>query len=134
MKRSREIIKQREDSAVVVRRFFEIIHDLIRMKKLRGKKTFTEKYGINRPNFNTIEKDPARYKFHPAWLSYLVTDFDVSADWLLTGKGQKFRTKALNDLYEKTKDVEVPDRSRGEDLPEASNNPFGWRNKRLVFA
>ena len=53
-----------------------------------GKKTFTDRYGINRWNLNTLQKEPQRDIFQAAWLAYLVRDYGVSAHWLLTGEGQ----------------------------------------------
>lgn len=82
---------QTEDSQKVVSRFFEALYHLKNQRIIRGKKTFTEKYGINRWNMNTLEKDMSRDIFQPAWLTYLVNDFGVSAEWLLTGQGDIMR-------------------------------------------
>lgn len=79
---------QNNDSQKVVKRFFEAIQRLKTDKVIRGKKTFTEKYKINRWNFNTLEKAPERDIFQAAWLTYLVNDYGVSARWLLTGEGE----------------------------------------------
>lgn len=79
---------QNNDSQKVVARFFESIYRLKADKVIRGKQTFTRKYGINRWNFNTLEKEPERDIFQAAWLTYLVRDYNVSARWLLTGEGE----------------------------------------------
>lgn len=79
---------QNNDSQKVVMRFFDAIYRLKSDKVLRGKQTFTRKYGINRWNFNTLEKSPERDIFQAAWLTYLVQDYNVSARWLLTGDGE----------------------------------------------
>ena len=39
----------------------------------------------------TLEKDPSRDIFQPAWLTYLVEDYGVSAQWLLTGVGEFYK-------------------------------------------
>lgn len=72
----------------IVIRFFEALKYLKRIRKIRGKQTFTTRYDINRWNFNTQEKEPDRGMFHIVWLSYLVLDYGVSAHWLLTGEGE----------------------------------------------
>lgn len=78
---------QNEDSQKVVARFFEALYYLIDNKVIRGKQTFTRKYNINRWNLNTLEKDLSRDIFQAEWLTYMVRDFGISADWLLTGRG-----------------------------------------------
>lgn len=79
------------ESAKVVKRFFKVIYMLIDQGYLRGKQTFTREYNINRWNFNSLEKDKERGIFQVAWLTYLVKDYGVSAEWLLTGRGKVFK-------------------------------------------
>lgn len=83
---------QTPDSQEIVKRFFEALYRLKTDRKIRGKQTFTNRYGINRWNMLTLEKEPERDIFQTAWLGYLVRDYGVSPMWLLTGKG---------DFYEK---------------------------------
>ncbi len=78
---------QTEDSQKIIGRFFEALYYLKEQKVIRGKQTFTRQFGINRWNMNTLEKDHSRDIFQPAWLTYLVEEYDISAKWLLTGKG-----------------------------------------------
>lgn len=78
---------QSPDSQIIVARFFEALARLKANKVIRGKKTFTDRYGINRWNLNTLATDPSRDIFQPAWLTYLVRDFHISPTWLLTGQG-----------------------------------------------
>lgn len=81
---------QTEQSKVIIKRFFEALQILKANKIIRGKQTFTNRYGINRWNLNTLEKEPERDIFQVAWLEYLVKDYNVSAVWLLTGNGSFF--------------------------------------------
>ena len=81
---------QTESSQVIVRRFFEAIFELKSRKVIRGIQTFTTRYGINKRNFYTCKDQPGRDIFQVAWLGYLVTDYNVSPRWLLTGEGEFF--------------------------------------------
>lgn len=84
---------QTEDSQKIVGRFFEALYRLKELGIIRGKKTFTEKHGVNRWNLITLEKDHSRDIFQPAWLAYLVDDYGVSSEWLLTGHGDFIKPK-----------------------------------------
>lgn len=83
---------QTDDSQKIIQRFFEALYRLKDEGVIRGKQTFTNEFGINRWNLNTLEKDPSRDIFQPAWLAYLVKKYRVSPRWLLTGEGD-FYTK-----------------------------------------
>ncbi len=85
------------DSQIIVKRFFTALQALKERKVIRGKQTFTTRYGINRWNMNTLEKEPERDMFQTAWLGYLVQDYGVSAVWLLTGEGEIFDRRAVLD-------------------------------------
>ncbi len=84
---------QTADSQKVIRRFFQALQYLKDTKVIRGKQTFTRAYGINRWNMLTLEKNLASDIFQTAWLTYLVQDFGVSAQWLLTGRGEMVSKK-----------------------------------------
>jgi hypothetical protein len=84
---------QTEDSQKIVKRFFEALQYLKAEKIIRGKQTFTTRFKINRWNLNSLEKDPSRDIFQPAWLTYLVNEYGVSATWLLTGRGEILKFK-----------------------------------------
>lgn len=79
---------QTKDSQEIISRFFQALYRLKSEGVIRGKQTFTRAHEINRWNMNTLEKDMTRDIFQPAWLAYLVKDYGVSADWLLTGRGE----------------------------------------------
>jgi hypothetical protein len=81
---------QNESSQKVVERFFEALFDLRAKKVIRGKQTFTRRYGINNRNFWLLEQDKSRDILQLAWISYLIQDFDVSAEWIMTGRGEMY--------------------------------------------
>ena len=83
---------QNDKSVKIVERFFEALQELKQRKSIRGKATFAKKYGINRRNLYQLDQDKSRDILQLIWLSYLVTDYGVSADWLLTGEGGMFST------------------------------------------
>lgn len=70
-------------------RFFTALAVLKADKVLRGKSTFCKAHGIDRRHFYTVEYGISR-NFELAWLGYLVEDYNVSALWLLTGKGSVY--------------------------------------------
>ncbi len=87
---------QTPDSQKVIKRFFEALYRLKADRVIRGKQTFTNRFEINRWNLNSLEKDMSRGIFQVAWLSYLNTEYGVSTQWLLTGRG---------DFYTRPKDA-----------------------------
>ncbi len=74
-------------TAAIVGRFFEALDLLKQRRTIRGKKTFCDRYGINRWNMNTCLTHPDSGMFKLSWLTYLVRDYGVSSDWLLLGLG-----------------------------------------------
>ena len=78
------------ESIGIIKRFYEAIDMLIASKVIRGKQTFTNRYGINRWNFNTVRQKPESDMFQLVWIAYLVSDFGISAEWIMTGKGGMF--------------------------------------------
>lgn len=76
------------DNDAVVSRFFDALDRLVACGVLRGLKTFTTRYGLNRWNLQAMRKEhSAGGIFHPCWLTYMVRDYKVSPLWLLTGEG-----------------------------------------------
>lgn len=79
-----------DESLKVIDRFFEVLYDLKARRVIRGKQTFTKRYGIVRWDLNNVEKKKHPGSFQMSWIGYLVKDFGVSAEWLLTGKGDMY--------------------------------------------
>ncbi len=71
-------------------RFFQALQVLKETKKIRGLQTFTKRYNENYWNASTLKKKGLRIK--QEWLTYLVRDYNVSAEWLLTGNGTIFKS------------------------------------------
>lgn len=93
MDKEKKVTRRNNTSVVgqqVVMRFFLAINELVNKKALRGIKTFTDKYNIDRRNFKLLEANPERKSFDVGWLHYLVKDFNVNPEWLLLGKGYMF--------------------------------------------
>lgn len=81
------VAQSESTTAALVARFFEALDLLIERRVIRGKKTFCDRYGINRWNFYTCKTNPCTGLFKLSWLTYMVRDYGVSADWLLVGRG-----------------------------------------------
>lgn len=81
---------QTPDSEAIVRRFFLALDTLKDIRQIHGVTNFTEQHGINRRNLYQLRKSPERNIFQCAWLRYLVEDYGVNANWLLTGRGNIF--------------------------------------------
>ena len=81
------------ESIQIIERFFKVIDVLVLTKEIRGIKTFTDRYNIDRRNFYQIRKQPEKDMFQMAWLAHLINDFGVSAQWLMTGNGEMFVRK-----------------------------------------
>lgn len=79
----------------ITKRFFLALDTLKIKKEIRGVKSFTDRYGLNYWNFSTIRKEPEKRIIKTEWLAYLVSDYNVSAEWLLLGTGSMFKDAAL---------------------------------------
>lgn len=80
-------MKISEDGVEITKRFFEAIDMLIAQKRIRGLLTFTKAHDINYWNITTVRNQPEVSVLKPEWLSYLVQDYGISSEWLLTGRG-----------------------------------------------
>lgn len=71
---------------IICRNFFAALDRLKKDKVIRGKATFTKRYGINRQNFHKLENDMHRQIFQPSWLYHIIIDYKVNPMFLMTGE------------------------------------------------
>lgn len=79
-------------SILINTRFFAAIEALLLTGRLDSKAQFCDKYGIDRGNFSRLSRYP-HLAFELAFLSYIVEDFNVNPEWILTGNGSMFSNK-----------------------------------------
>lgn len=79
------------EGIAITKRFFEALDMLKAQKRIRGLLTFTKAHDINYWNINTVRNQPEVSVLKTEWLVYLTQDYNVSAEWLLTGKGGMFK-------------------------------------------
>lgn len=85
-------MKRISDTGIeITNRFFEAIDELKRQKVIRGLRTFTIRFNANRSSLIVAKENPATNQVKPECLTYLVEGYGVSADWLLTGRGEMFK-------------------------------------------
>jgi hypothetical protein len=80
---------QNPESQEINKRFFAAIDELVKRKVIRGRKSFATKYELNWGNLHRLRVEPER-EFQLSYLTWLVKDFGVSSQWLLTGEGEMF--------------------------------------------
>ncbi len=82
--------KEKDTASVeIANRFFAALSRLREDRCIRGLKTFTDRYGLNRRNVAFLRDHPEECvgRFRPSWLLYLARDYHVSPLWLLLGDG-----------------------------------------------
>lgn len=82
------------ESEAINKRFFLAIDELVKRRQMRGKNTFVTRYKLNKGNFYQLRTNPDR-SFELAYLTWLVKDYGVSSQWLLTGEGEMFSKRFL---------------------------------------
>jgi transcriptional regulator with XRE-family HTH domain len=72
-------------------RFFEAMNELIAQEKI-SMRYFCRKYDLNRIKYLRLKAGNRGYKVIDIdALTYLSKDYNVSAEWLLTGDGNMFK-------------------------------------------
>lgn len=83
-------MKISEEGIAITNRFFEALNMLKDQKQMRGLLTFTKAHDINYWNINTVRNQPEASILKPEWINYLVSDYNISPTWIITGKGKMF--------------------------------------------
>ena len=81
---------------IVNQRFIEVINFLILEKKVPSKSFLAEKFGITASKFSEILKE--RMNVGVDLLSVLIDDYEINAEWLLTGKGSMLKGEVKNEV------------------------------------
>ena len=81
------------DGIQITRRFFKAIEELKARKEIRGLGTFTNRYNINRWNLITVRDNPENSNLKPEYISYLIEGYNISAEWILLGRGTMFKNE-----------------------------------------
>lgn len=78
------------ESIKVVERFFDAVESLIACGRMKNYQEFIDRYGIIKSKFYDARRNKERKLLQISWLAYLINDYGVSAEWLMTGKGKMF--------------------------------------------
>lgn len=74
---------------IVTSRFYQALDALIATGQTKLD-PFCKELGVDKRNFVKQQRDHSRSIIKLSWLTFLVEEYAVSADWLLTGKGAMF--------------------------------------------
>jgi len=101
----------------VINRFFIALRSLKDLKMIKTYNKFYEKYGFHRGSLMNAKNHPEVISVRMDHLIAL-TDYGISADWLLTGRGEMLQKKNLNDyLFSYTQKPSVVPNSYSDLLP-----------------
>jgi hypothetical protein len=75
------------ESVKIVDRFYESLNMLISQKTLKSKRAFAIGNGIEYTSFSRCENEQESDRFQLAWINYLTTNYPISNDWIINGKG-----------------------------------------------
>lgn len=85
----------------VNRRFFQVIEVLVSMRTIRSLSGFCDEVGLSAPRYREMRQEygvaptPGRVSRYTSInveaLCSVVSDYGVSGDWILTGRGKMFK-------------------------------------------
>lgn len=79
-----------DDTIAIMGRFFSALDAVLEHRIVKNMSQYCEKYNIDRRHIHTQRNDLGRGYFEAGWLTPLINDCGISAQWLLTGKGTMF--------------------------------------------
>lgn len=75
------------ESIKIIDRFYQAINFLIGQKTLKSKRSFAINHDIEYTSFSRCETEQESDRFQLVWITYLVTDYPISVEWIMTGRG-----------------------------------------------
>lgn len=77
------------DNISTTDRFFAVLDVLLATNKTKLQ-TFCRELNVDKRNFVKQRDDHTRQMLKTSWLSFIVVNYNVNANWLLTGRGEMF--------------------------------------------
>lgn len=96
-------------------RFFEAVDLLKRKRTLGGLSAFAKRYHVVLGNLYTIKTQQSG-AIKAEYLHYLVRDYGISAEWLLTGEGDMFRQNSSRNEESPTRETSSSSGIRKSDV------------------
>jgi hypothetical protein len=75
------------ESIKIIDRFYEALNLLIAQGTLKSKRSFAIEHNIEYTSFSRCETEQESDRFQIIWITYLVTDYPISVEWIMTGRG-----------------------------------------------
>ncbi len=79
-----------EYSLRVMERFFQAIEICRETKRIKSIADFCKQQKIDKAHFYTQRKEPNKGFFQVGWIVPLIEDCNISAHWIMTGRGDIF--------------------------------------------
>ena len=74
----------------ITERFFEAVEVLKSTKAIRGQATLSRELEDENSSMYKLKNHPEIYTLKPEYIRHLSLKYRVSAEWIITGKGQMF--------------------------------------------
>lgn len=84
------------ESIKIIDRFYQAINMLIENGSLKSKRSFALAHGIEYTSFSRCENEQESDRFQLVWITYLVKEFPINVEWIMTGEGGMFTRHGSN--------------------------------------